>query len=157
MPKRRVPPGSPDEPSDPAIRAVTEKVLSLFAERSAVFKIDPGSEDFWRLMSYAFAFEHIFLKECRPPAKRKNTKPERWTPREKKLLLESVRKMVAGGNTVEGAIKALTNRFPGKQKGLVTRYYEAKKWERGVTRDAIAEGILRNSGLHRPPPTGAGE
>ena len=74
MVKRRVPPGSPNEPSDPAIRAVTEKVLSLFAERSAVFKIDPGSEDFWRLMSYAFAFEHIFLRSAgrQPNAKTRN-------------------------------------------------------------------------------------
>ena len=102
MPKRRVPP--PDEPSDPAIRAFTEKVLSLFAARCAVFKIDPGSKDFWRLMSCAFAFEHL-LAECRPPAKAKQTKPQRWTASEKKRLLESVRKKVAGGGTVENAIK----------------------------------------------------
>ena len=153
MPKRRVP---PNEPSDPAIRALIEKVQSLFAVRCAVFKIDPDSKDFWRLMSCAFALEHL-LAECRPPAKAKKTKPERWTPSEKKKFLESVRKMVAGGVTIEDAVKALTKRFPGKKNSLVTRYYEAKKWERGARRDAIAEILLRNSGVYRPSPTGGGE
>ena len=52
----------------PGDRASIEKVRSLFAVRCAVFKIDPDSKDFWRLMSCAFALEHL-LARCRPPAK----------------------------------------------------------------------------------------
>jgi hypothetical protein len=46
MPKRRVPEDLPNEPSDPAVRVLTEKVLSLFAVWCARFKIDPDRKDF---------------------------------------------------------------------------------------------------------------
>ena len=154
MPKRRVPPILPDEQSDPAIRALIENVLGLFAERCAVFKIEPGSKDFWRLMSFAFALEYL-LAERRPPAKARQTKPQRWTASEKKRLLESVRKKTAGGGTVESAIKALrlTKRFSGKQKSLETRFYEAQGWEPGAKRDEIVKIILAKSPANPPSPT----
>ena len=145
MPKRRVPPDLPNDPTDPAVRTVIEKFVSLFLERCAVFKLDPNSKDFWRLMSYSFAFEHL-LAGFMPPAKAKKTKPPRWTANEEKRLLESVRKKMAGGDTVENAIKALrlTN-FSGKQKSLETRFYEAQKRERRANREAIAEILARRS------------
>jgi len=143
MPKRRV-------TSDPAIQAVTEKVLILFAARCDVFKLDPDSKDFWRLMSCALAFETLFLTEGRSAAKGKKTKPERWTASENKDLVESVRKKMADGATVEGALKALNKRFPGKIKSQVTRYYEAKKSVREAQRDRIANIIRVPSPPHPP-------
>ena len=110
MPKRRVP---PNDPSDPAIRALTEKVLSLFAERCAVFKIDPGSKDFWRLMSCAFAFEHL-LAECKPPAKAK--KPVRWTPSEKKDSSKALGKWWLAVTRSKVRSKRSSNAFPASKK-----------------------------------------
>lgn len=153
MPKRRVARDPPSDPSDPAIQAVTEILLNLFAERCDVFKLDPNSEDFWRLMSYTFAFEKLLLTEG-PAAKGKKTKPKRWTADENKELVESVRKKIADGDaTVEGALKALKSRFPGNLKSQVARYYEAKKAVREDQRDRIAHIILDQSPPAPPPLT----
>ena len=153
MPKRRVTRDPPGDPSDPAIQAVTEILLSLFAERCDVFKLEPDSKDFWRLMSYAFAFEKLFLTGGRPAAKGKKTKPKRWTADENKELVESVRKKMADGGTVEDALKALNQRFPGNLKSQVTRYYEALKSVREDQRDRIANIILVQSPPDPPPST----
>ena len=157
MPKKSSP---PDSATDPVMQALNAKVAMLFAERCVVYGIppDPDSKDFWRLMTYSFVFEHL-TAECRPPAKGKKTKPERWTPAEQKRLLESMRQATAGGKTIAEAAKTLsrTNCVSGKQGNIERRYYAAKKRALEAQRDAIARVLLRQAGGASAQPTGIGE
>ena len=125
MPQRRIPQDLPNGQSDP-IQAFTDMVLRLFAERCAVYKIDLGSPDFWRLMCLTFAIEHLLPE---PPPAPKPTKPRRWGDAEDRRLLESVAKKLGAGNTVRGAVKELVRAkvVSGNQNSIETRYYEAKQ------------------------------
>jgi len=60
---------------------------------------------------------------------------------------------MAGGGTVEDALKALNQRFPGNLKSQVTRYYEASKAVQEDQRDRIANIILVQSSPDRPSST----
>jgi hypothetical protein len=144
----------PDSTVDPVMQALVEKVATLFAERCAVYGIppDPDSKDFWRLMTYSFVLEHL-LAAHGPPAKGKKTKPVRWTDDEKRRLLGQFREEMAGGKraggkTVTGAAKMLarSKRVSGRSGSLLTRYYEARSWQR----DKITEALLSQSETSRP-------
>jgi hypothetical protein len=157
VPKKSSP---PDSATDPAMQALVAKVAMLFAERCDVFGIppDPNSKDFWRLMTYAFVFEHLTAKH-RPPAKGKKTKPERWTAAEQKRLREIMGEATAGGKTIAEAAETLsrTNRVSGEPGNIERRYYAAKEGVREAQRDAIARALLRQSGAAAAQPIGKGE
>jgi len=142
----------PDATADPVVSAFVEEVTTLLAKRCAALGIDPGSENSWRLMSYAFAIEHLWAKH-RPPTKGKKTKPPRWTDDEKRRLLGQFREAMAGGKraggkTVTGAAEMLarSKRVSGSPENLIARYYEARSWQR----DKITEALLSQSETPRP-------
>jgi hypothetical protein len=140
--------------ADPAMQALVAKVATLFAERCAVYEIppDPDRKDFWRLMTYSFVLEHL-VAEHKPPASGKKTKPVRWTDDERKRLLERFREAMAGGKraggkTVTGAAEMLarSKRVSGNPGSLITRYHEARNWQR----DRITEALLSQFKAPRP-------
>ena len=135
--------------ADPVLQELVAKVTMLFAERCDVFGIapDPDSKDFWRLMTYSFVFEHL-VAEHRPPARSKKTKPVRWTDDERRRLLGHFLKAIAGGKTVTGAAELLarSKRVSGSPESLITRYYEARSWQR----DKIAEALRSQPKTPRP-------
>jgi hypothetical protein len=146
----------PKNPTDdPVMQAVNAKVAMLFAVRCAVYGIppDPDNKDFWRLMTYSFVFEYL-MAEHRQPARGKKTKPVRWTDDQKRRLLELFGKEMAGGKraggkTVTGAAKMLvrSKRVDASPESLITRYYEARGWQR----DQIVEALNSQPKISRKP------
>jgi hypothetical protein len=58
------------------------------------------STEYWMLMTCSFVLERL-VAECRPPAKGKKTKPERWTAAEQKRLIESMREWLSADGAPE--------------------------------------------------------
>jgi hypothetical protein len=155
MGDRPVPKSSPpDSTFDPVMQAFVSKVTTLFAERCAAYGIslDPDSKDFWRLMTYSFVLEHLAAEHI-SPARGKKTKPVRWTDDEKRRLLGQFRQAMAGGKRAGGKtvtraaeMLARSKRVSGSPESLVTRYYEARSWQR----DKITEALLSQSKTARP-------
>ena len=103
-------------------------------------------------MTYSFVLEHLMAKHSQP-ARGKKTKPFRWTDDERRRLLGQFRAAMAGGKkaggkTVTGAAEMLarSKRVSGNPESLITRYYEARSWQR----DRITEALLSQSETPRP-------
>jgi hypothetical protein len=135
----------PDPATDPVLQWVVKRVKEIIAERCDVFGLDPNAEDFWRQLSYAFAFERLLI-DCTPRPKRK-TKPVKLDVDVGKRLIEDVEKFRVNGRTIDQAIKSYTRSNKcepaSKPASVKRRFYEAKKLVRNAGRNELAKLLVR--------------